>query len=422
MSIVTDGLRIKLHAIEDLESFLANAFPASIEVRARPFLVALSGPDGQIRWQTTLRQAASFRSPEIHTYLSNLPVSHFLYLQPCDTHYRIADICLRHMSQIAGIEQLGEQATMQLCAEHPALKYILDHWCEHVNLISSESLLHTFASSAAFRQEHLCARLEKLLPFAARQGNLLLVQKLLVVTGLHPDIRESGEDSHTALSLASCNNHREVVKLLLSHPQTNTDLLVAGRRTALHLSITFENFGLARLLLRRGASQTITDAHGRAAASLLLRTTGSRRSSHGLGSQRSPTSGKRSYDVYRQELKQTVDVLLATRSYESALILTPADIDMANEHGNSAFVEQMLRECHGKVLIEEPPRSPGSEDGRRSNKSEVWYEDEDEENDEEEDEDEDDYLDEIRSRDFKGKHVKPKHRKKKKKSRCCVVM
>ncbi|ORY84868.1 hypothetical protein BCR37DRAFT_252858 [Protomyces lactucae-debilis] len=386
-SFTSDGLRLRPGAVEDLETFLVTHFPASVDIRMLPMSFAVPGPCGHVRWQTSLRQTAILRTDAIRAYLANLPVSHYLYMQPRDSHYRITEICLRYMAQVPGAQNLEEQATMQLCADQPLLKYILDHWCRHASLISSEALIHTLAASPMLKHERIVARAGRLLPYAARYGHLLLVQKLLTVAMIHPDTRELGERSHTALSLASCNNHKEVVKLILAHPLATLDLRVLGDYTALHLSIMFENFGIARLLLRRGASQTLSEEHGWAAANLLLRTTGARKVTHGLGCQQTAGAGPRSFESYQNELKYTVDVLLATKPYDSALILTAQDIDTADENGNSAFVEQMLLEHRGKLLIESPPKSPaGSEDGQRSPKSEaksnVWYDDDDEEEEE----------------------------------------
>ena len=65
--------------------------------------------------------------------------------------------------------------------------------------------------------------------------------------------------THTALHLASLNNHVEVAELLVHTGRGNLDLQNVNLQTALHLAVERQHTSIVRLLVRAGANLNITD-------------------------------------------------------------------------------------------------------------------------------------------------------------------
>ena len=101
---------------------------------------------------------------------------------------------------------------------------------------------------------------------AAMEGNLEKIKRLVEGgsgKSKPADIVNSFDAGFTALHLAACCGHIEVVDYLLGHgARINQPEAWGHRNTALHMACTEGHVGVVQLLLDRGADPSIRDSHG----------------------------------------------------------------------------------------------------------------------------------------------------------------
>ena len=103
--------------------------------------------------------------------------------------------------------------------------------------------------------------------FAGNQDESLAMVTALIQAGAdvnspHPDYR------HTALFWASFKGYKDAVKLLLAQPGIKVDLVNIDGDTALMAAAEHGHAEIVELLLKAGASVSITDKRGETATSL----------------------------------------------------------------------------------------------------------------------------------------------------------
>lgn len=268
-SIQSDGLI--LDCPENMTEFLYKVLPRTVEIRILPTVLSTLTANGDYIRTTVTIEHAAIRSDAVRSWLKGLPSSHFMHFGQNDGHIKLAEICLQYISYMLGYEDLSDVEVIECGVEHVLLRYALESLPVHCSR-APHNLFADLAKSSLFDNPALTKVLRRLVPAAARRGDLSMLA--ILIKTVDPNARETNFGSHTALSYAVINGNLKMVDALLTHPKIEVDLLIRGY-TALHLALQAEQFEVARLLMSKGrANPGLCEVHGWDAIRILLRTSG----------------------------------------------------------------------------------------------------------------------------------------------------